>query len=193
MDLGLARSEGASGQSLTGVQTTMGTPGYIAPEQAMDAKTADKRSDIFGMGATLYALLTGRPPFKSEAVMKTLMAAMHMGVSTLRRRPLRTSLTAITIILLTFTILSFASFGQAQVLTQMVVNLLQQATALPESEVMIDGAPGRKVLGQVPPLAGGAHNVEHRIEQFPIGVLAWAARLGGFGKTIMDEVPFGVR
>jgi hypothetical protein len=41
----------------------------------------------------------------------TFMAAMHMGISTMRRRPLRTALTAITIVLLTFTILCFASFG----------------------------------------------------------------------------------
>jgi hypothetical protein len=41
----------------------------------------------------------------------TLLAAMQMGISTMRRRPLRTALTAVTIVLLTFTILSFASFG----------------------------------------------------------------------------------
>ncbi len=41
----------------------------------------------------------------------TIMAAMSMGISTMRRRPLRTALTAVTIVLLTFTILSFASFG----------------------------------------------------------------------------------
>src|SRR5579862_3952421 len=76
MDLGLARSEEGN-QSLTGVQAAMGTPGYMAPEQALDAKTADKRSDVFGMGATLYALLTGRPPFRGEAVMKVIMATMH--------------------------------------------------------------------------------------------------------------------
>jgi len=42
----------------------------------------------------------------------TLMAAMSMGISTMRRRPLRTALTAATIVLLTFTLLTFASFGQ---------------------------------------------------------------------------------
>ncbi len=42
----------------------------------------------------------------------TILAAMNMGISTMRRRPLRTALTAFTILLLTFTILSFASFGQ---------------------------------------------------------------------------------
>ena len=76
MDLGLARNE-ESNQSLTGVQAAMGTPGYMAPEQALDAKTADKRSDVFGMGATMYALLTGKPPFRGEAIMKVLMATMH--------------------------------------------------------------------------------------------------------------------
>ncbi len=76
MDLGLARSEEGA-QSLTGVQAAMGTPGYMAPEQALDAKTADKRSDVFGMGATIYALLAGRPPFKGDVVMKVLMATMH--------------------------------------------------------------------------------------------------------------------
>ena len=78
MDLGLARSEeGGGGQSLTGVQTAMGTPGYMAPEQALDAKTADKRSDVFSMGATLYALLVGTHPFPRDATMKVLMATMH--------------------------------------------------------------------------------------------------------------------
>ena len=78
MDLGLARSEeGNGGQSLTGVQTAMGTPGYMAPEQALDAKTADKRSDIFSMGATIFALLAGGHPFQRDATMKVLMATMH--------------------------------------------------------------------------------------------------------------------
>src|SRR5207245_1555602 len=88
---------------------------------------------------------------------------------------------------------TLASFHLAQVFPQMRVNLFPQMVAFPESEVMIDGAPGRKVLGQVPPLAGGAHDIEHRVEQLPIGVLARASRLGGFGKTIMDELPFGLR
>ncbi|MFH0940154.1 MAG: serine/threonine-protein kinase, partial [Planctomycetota bacterium] len=77
MDLGLARSEESSSQSLTGAQAAMGTPGYMAPEQALDAKTADKRSDVFGMGATLYCLLTGCAPFRGDAVMKTLMDTIY--------------------------------------------------------------------------------------------------------------------
>ncbi|HEY3323127.1 MAG TPA: protein kinase [Planctomycetota bacterium] len=76
MDLGLARSE-ESQQSLTGAQSAMGTPGYMAPEQAMDAKSADKRSDVFSMGATIYCLLFGKSPFRGETIMKVLMATMH--------------------------------------------------------------------------------------------------------------------
>ncbi|MBN2451660.1 MAG: hypothetical protein JXR77_14825 [Lentisphaeria bacterium] len=56
-----------------------------------------------GMTATVHA--------SDVSGISTFMAAMHMGISTMRRRPLRTALTAITIILLTFTILCFASFG----------------------------------------------------------------------------------
>ena len=78
MDLGLARNEeSGGGQSLTGVQTAMGTPGFMAPEQALDAKTADKRSDVFSMGGTVYALLCGSHPFVRDATMKTLMATVH--------------------------------------------------------------------------------------------------------------------
>jgi hypothetical protein len=56
-----------------------------------------------GMTATVHAA--------DVSSISTFMAAMHMGISTMRRRPMRTALTAITIILLTFTILCFASFG----------------------------------------------------------------------------------
>ena len=56
-----------------------------------------------GMPATVHVVDVSR--------FSTIIAAMNMGISTMRRRPLRTALTAITIILLTFTILGFASFG----------------------------------------------------------------------------------
>src|SRR5262249_15468963 len=67
-DLGLARPAGVSGASLTGAQLAMGTPGYIAPEQAMNAREAGKHADVFSRGATLYALLVGEPPFTGESV-----------------------------------------------------------------------------------------------------------------------------
>ncbi|HLX63893.1 MAG TPA: bifunctional serine/threonine-protein kinase/formylglycine-generating enzyme family protein [Planctomycetota bacterium] len=75
-DLGLARSdELQQGRTSTGV--CMGTPGYMAPEQAVDLKNCGKPADVFAMGATLYTLLAGTQPFKGlvysepESVRKT--------------------------------------------------------------------------------------------------------------------------
>lgn len=86
-DLGLARGE-EIGKSLTGTQATMGTPGYMAPEQGMDAKRAGKPADVFSMGATLYALLAGEAPFAGSAIMKILMdTAYQPHVPIRERRP----------------------------------------------------------------------------------------------------------
>jgi serine/threonine-protein kinase len=74
-DLGIARGESTE-KSLTGTRAAMGTPGYLSPEQATDAKRADKPSDVFGLGATLYSLLTGKAPFSgsnpTDALIKTI-------------------------------------------------------------------------------------------------------------------------
>jgi len=59
-DFGLVKlAEGRSNATGTGV--TLGTPGYMAPEQVRDAKRADERSDLFSLGAMLYEMVCGRP------------------------------------------------------------------------------------------------------------------------------------
>ncbi len=75
-DLGLARIDDGD-SSLTGAQSTMGTPGFMAPEQANDAKSAGKPADVFSMGATLYALLSGAPPFQETTSLATILAAIQ--------------------------------------------------------------------------------------------------------------------
>ena len=88
--------------------------------------------------------------------------------------------------------LGLSSLGQADMLAQMRVNLLPQAIALPESEIVIDGAPGREMSRQVAPLATGFDEVEDSIEQLAEGVFPRAPFLAGLGKTVIDELPFGV-
>ena len=65
LDLGLARlrEESAPGEDFTQTGQTMGTPDYMAPEQATDAAHVDIRADLYSLGCTFYHLLVGRPPF----------------------------------------------------------------------------------------------------------------------------------
>jgi serine/threonine-protein kinase len=69
-DFGLARKTDEVGQTQTGV--VMGTPSYMAPEQARGLLDVGPRADIYGLGALLYELLTGRPPFKGITSFDTL-------------------------------------------------------------------------------------------------------------------------
>jgi serine/threonine protein kinase len=63
-DFGLAWS--AHVEQLTVAGCMMGTPHYMAPEQAEDPRRVDTRADIYSFGATFYHVLTGRPPFEGD-------------------------------------------------------------------------------------------------------------------------------
>jgi serine/threonine-protein kinase len=72
-DFGLARRVEAD-SSLTQSGAIVGTPSYMAPEQATGQKGAvTTATDVYGLGAVLYALLTGRPPFQAESALDTLV------------------------------------------------------------------------------------------------------------------------
>jgi serine/threonine protein kinase len=67
-DFGLAKSVLTSGQSgLTRAGDIVGTVSYMSPEQIQSSMTVDHRSDIYSLGATLYYMLAGKPPFSSGA------------------------------------------------------------------------------------------------------------------------------
>jgi serine/threonine protein kinase len=67
LDLGLARlGSGEADNTVTQDGQGLGTPAYLAPEQARNARTADIRADIYSLGCTLYHLLTGVTPFQGE-------------------------------------------------------------------------------------------------------------------------------
>jgi serine/threonine protein kinase len=77
LDFGLARfaSElGVTGGSLTYDGSVVGTPDYMAPEQADDSRRADIRADIYSLGCTLYHLLAGQATFPTGTMMQKLRA-----------------------------------------------------------------------------------------------------------------------
>jgi len=76
-DFGLARRlERGSGLTLSGVP--IGTPSYMAPEQARGEKGAvGPATDVYALGAILYEMLTGRPPFRAETSTGTLQQVLH--------------------------------------------------------------------------------------------------------------------
>ena len=78
LDMGLARLDqerNESGtKSLTETGVLMGTINYMSPEQAVDSKTADARSDIYSLGCTWFYLLFARPVFEADTSVKQILA-----------------------------------------------------------------------------------------------------------------------
>ncbi len=86
MDFGLAKQVEADTQ-YTRSGTTMGTPNYMPVEQARgDVKNIDERSDIYSLGAVLYEMLTGVPPFVAETNLKTILKVINEEPIPPRRR-----------------------------------------------------------------------------------------------------------
>jgi serine/threonine protein kinase len=76
-DFGLAKDQGASSQ-LTQTGIIMGTPSYMAPEQARrTAGGVGPAVDVYALGAILYRMLTGRPPFEGDSAMATLAQVIN--------------------------------------------------------------------------------------------------------------------
>jgi TolB-like protein/tRNA A-37 threonylcarbamoyl transferase component Bud32 len=74
-DFGVAKAVSAAGtDKLTTVGVALGTPTYMAPEQAMGETNLDQRADIYSVGALAYELLTGSPPF-DKATAQALLSA----------------------------------------------------------------------------------------------------------------------
>ena len=78
-DFGLARRLGPDAPAGAGAASGAGSPNFMAPEQASARfGTIGVRTDVFGIGATLYYLLTDRPPFRGETFADTVDAVMHL-------------------------------------------------------------------------------------------------------------------
>ncbi len=86
MDLGLARQREQDLTVLTRTGAAMGTPHYMAPEQILDAKQADERSDIYSLGATWYHMVTGSVPFEGNGHHEVCMKHIKEPLTPVRRR-----------------------------------------------------------------------------------------------------------
>ncbi|HVX38158.1 MAG TPA: protein kinase [Gemmatimonadaceae bacterium] len=88
-DFGIALAvQSAGGERMTQTGLSLGTPHYMSPEQAMGEKQIDARSDVYALGAVLYEMLTGDPPFTGstvQAIVAKVMSAEPEPVTMLRR------------------------------------------------------------------------------------------------------------
>src|SRR5688572_19715049 len=75
LDFGLSRFVDGPGTQLTQAGVIMGTPAYMAPEQA-DGTGVDARTDVYGLGAVLFTALCGRPPFEAETLQGVVLAVL---------------------------------------------------------------------------------------------------------------------
>jgi serine/threonine-protein kinase len=75
-DFGLAKRLDDE-ESLTNTGSVLGTPGYMPPEQARGLRDLTPAADVYSLGATLFALLTGKPPFGGQDFNDTLQRVIH--------------------------------------------------------------------------------------------------------------------
>ena len=84
-DFGLAKLTEQRDESLTGTGQILGTPAYMPPEQAAAKISAiGRHSDVYSLGAVLYCLLTGRPPFYAATPLETLLQVQQQEPVSLR-------------------------------------------------------------------------------------------------------------
>jgi serine/threonine-protein kinase len=83
-DFGIARALGGD-EHLTQTGMSVGTPAYMSPEQASGEKTVDARTDVYSLGAVLYELLAGEPPYTGPTAQAIIMKRFTEPVPSVRR------------------------------------------------------------------------------------------------------------
>ena len=75
-DFGIARAAAAEGEAITRTGLAVGTPQYMSPEQATGTKDVDARTDVYALGAVLYEMLSGEPPFTGRTPQAVVARAL---------------------------------------------------------------------------------------------------------------------
>ncbi len=152
LDMGLVRFASAEDlscvemdQELTQAGIVIGTVAYMSPEQALDTRSADQRSDIYSLGCTLFFLLTGRSLYHEETGMKTLLAHREQPVPTIREfcEEAPVSLDAVF-----RTMVAKRPADRLQTMTEIVAKRLDAVRARPCGECSASGTSGARRLGQ---------------------------------------------
>jgi eukaryotic-like serine/threonine-protein kinase len=77
LDFGISKVESPSEEDTTQTGMTMGSPKYMSPEQMRSMRDTDSRTDIWSLGAILYELLAGRPPFIAQSMAQVCALVLH--------------------------------------------------------------------------------------------------------------------
>jgi formylglycine-generating enzyme required for sulfatase activity/tRNA A-37 threonylcarbamoyl transferase component Bud32 len=86
LDMGVARCCDMEGSDLTATGSVVGTPDYLAPEQATNSRSVDIRADIYSLGCTLYTLLAGHPPFPEGSSLEKALKHLHDQPAPIRKQ-----------------------------------------------------------------------------------------------------------
>ncbi|TWT96318.1 Serine/threonine-protein kinase PknB [Neorhodopirellula pilleata] len=92
LDMGLARRNDVNPDAneedaqLTQVGQIMGTVDFMAPEQALDTRSADARADVYSLGCTMYCLLNGERPYHGDTMMKKILSHREDAIPSLSQK-----------------------------------------------------------------------------------------------------------
>ena len=166
-DFGIARALALGGSSLTQTGMSIGTPGYMSPEQAMGDRAIDARTDVYAIGCVLYEMLAGEPPFtgpNAQSVIARMLTesprSIHAG-----RTGVSEALDAVTL----------------RALERLPADRYATAAEFGEALAAVASTPASRVIAAAAPAV--ANKAKPRLFQRPSAVFAWFA-LGivlGFG------------
>ncbi len=182
-DFGVAKAVAASaasgGSSLTSLGMALGTPAYMAPEQAAADPQTDHRADIYAVGAVAYEMLTGRPPFTASTPQMVMAAQVSQVPDPVtRHRP---------------AVAEALNFLVMRCLEKRAADRWQSADELmPHLEAIVTPSGGMTPTGAVPAATPGMDTALRRSHPARVAALFAGASLGVVGVVYMLMMVLGL-